>query len=107
MIRRPPRSTLFPYTTLFRSIWFWNSLYVIKEWERGVVLRLGRMLPEAKAAGLRLVLLPIETLYRMPLRIATLDVPAHDIINPDNESAKQHAVCYFEILDANHALGRV
>ena len=32
-------------------IWFWNSLYIIKEWERGVVLRLGRMLPEAKGAG--------------------------------------------------------
>ena len=34
-------------------IWIWKSLYVIKEWERGVVLRLGRMLPEAKGAGLR------------------------------------------------------
>ena len=45
-------------------IWFWNSLYVIKEWERGVVLRLGRMLPEAKPAGLRLVLWPIEKLNR-------------------------------------------
>jgi len=43
-------------------IWFWNSLYVIKEWERGVVLRLGRMLPEPKPAGLRLVFWPIEKL---------------------------------------------
>ena len=34
-------------------IWFWNSLYIIKEWERGAVLRLGRMIPEAKGAGLR------------------------------------------------------
>ena len=33
-------------------IWFWNSLYVIKEWERGVVLRLGRMSPDAKGAGI-------------------------------------------------------
>ena len=37
-------------------IWFWNSIYIIKEWERGVVLRLGRLLPEAKGAGIRLVL---------------------------------------------------
>ena len=37
-------------------IWFWNSLYIIKEWERGVVLRLGRLIPVAKSAGLRLVL---------------------------------------------------
>ena len=34
-------------------IWFWNSLYILKEWERGAVLRLGRMIPEAKGAGLR------------------------------------------------------
>src|SRR3972149_1312116 len=42
-------------------IWFWNSLYIIKEWERGAVLRLGRMRPDAKGAGLRVVLWPIET----------------------------------------------
>jgi len=51
-------------------IWFWNSLFIIKEWERGAVLRLGRMRPEAKGAGLRIVLWPIETLYRIPLRLA-------------------------------------
>ena len=44
-------------------IWFWNSLYVIKEWERGVVLRLGRMLPEAKPAGLRLGACPRNALF--------------------------------------------
>jgi regulator of protease activity HflC (stomatin/prohibitin superfamily) len=88
-------------------IWFWNSLYVIKEWERGVVLRLGRMLPDAKPAGLRLVFWPIETLYRMSLRIETLDVPSQDIITRDNVSAKVNAVCYFRIVDANLALSQV
>src|SRR5467141_5004941 len=88
-------------------IWFWNSLYVIKEWERGVVLRLGRMLPEAKAAGLRLVFWPIETLYRIPLRIETLDVPPQDIITRDNVSAKVNAVCNFRVVDANLALSQV
>ncbi len=88
-------------------IWFWNSLYVIKEWERGVVLRLGRMLPEAKPAGLRLVFWPIETLYRMPLRIETLEVPPQDVITRDNVSAKVNAVCYFRVVDANLALSQV
>ncbi len=88
-------------------IWFWNSLYVIKEWERGVVLRLGRMLPEAKPAGLRLVFWPIEKLYRMPLRIETLDVPPQDIITRDNVSVKVNAVCYFRVVDANLALSQV
>jgi regulator of protease activity HflC (stomatin/prohibitin superfamily) len=88
-------------------IWFWNSLYVLKEWERGVVLRLGRMSPQAKGAGLRLVFWPIETLYRISLRIETLDVPAQDIITRDNVSVKVNAVCYFRVVDANLALSQV
>src|SRR5712672_3012927 len=81
----------------FVLIWFWNSLYIIKEWERGVVLRLGRMLPQAKGAGLNLVFWPIET----------LDVPPQDIITRDNISVKVNAVCYFRIVDANLALSQV
>src|ERR1017187_4079372 len=88
-------------------IWIWNSLYVIKEWERGVVLRLGRMMPEAKPAGLRLVFWPIERLYRIPLRVVTLDVPPQDIITRDNVSVKVNAVCYFRVVDANLALSQV
>jgi regulator of protease activity HflC (stomatin/prohibitin superfamily) len=88
-------------------IWFWNSVYVIKEWERGVVLRLGRMLPQAKLSGVRMVFWPIETLYRVSLRIETLDVPAQDIITRDNISVKVNAVCYFQVVDANLAVSRV
>jgi regulator of protease activity HflC (stomatin/prohibitin superfamily) len=88
-------------------IWFWNSLYVLKEWERGAVLRLGRMLPEAKGAGVRLVFWPIETLYRVSLRLVTLDVPPQDIITHDNVSVKVNAVCYFRVVDANRALREV
>jgi regulator of protease activity HflC (stomatin/prohibitin superfamily) len=88
-------------------IWIWQSVNVIKQWERGVVLRLGRMLPDAKLAGLRLVFWPIDTLYRISLRIETLDVPAQDIITRDNISAKVNAVCYFQVMDANLAVSRV
>jgi regulator of protease activity HflC (stomatin/prohibitin superfamily) len=88
-------------------LWFWNSLYIIKEWERGVVLRLGRLQPEAKGAGLRLVFWPIETLYRISLRLETLDVPPQDIITRDNVSVKVNAVCYFRVVDANLALSQV
>src|SRR3979490_1259198 len=88
-------------------LWIWNSLYIIKEWERGVVLRLGRLLPEAKGAGVRLVFWPIETLYRISVRIETLDVPPQDIITRDNISVKVNAVCYFRIVDANLALSQV
>jgi regulator of protease activity HflC (stomatin/prohibitin superfamily) len=88
-------------------VWFWNSIYIIKEWERGAVLRLGRMIPDAKGAGLRLVFWPIETLYRIPLRLVTLDVPPQDIITRDNVSVKVNAVCYFKVVDANRALREV
>ena len=91
----------------FVLIWFWNSLYVIKEWERGVVLRLGRLLPQAKGAGLNLVFWPIETLTRINMRIETLDVPPQDIITRDNVSVKVNAVCYFRVVDANMALSQV
>ncbi|HUL16571.1 MAG TPA: slipin family protein [Terriglobales bacterium] len=88
-------------------IWFWNSLYIIKEWERGAVLRLGRMIPEAKGAGIRVVFWPIEVLYRISLRVITLDVPPQDIITRDNVPVKVNAVCYFKVVDANRALREV
>jgi regulator of protease activity HflC (stomatin/prohibitin superfamily) len=87
--------------------WIWNSIYIIKEWERGVVLRLGRLLPQAKGAGLNLVFWPIEVLTRINMRIETLDVPPQDIITRDNVSVKVNAVCYFRVVDANLALSQV
>jgi regulator of protease activity HflC (stomatin/prohibitin superfamily) len=91
----------------FGLIWIWNSINVLKEWERGVVLRLGRMLPNAKGPGLCLVFYPIETLTRVSLRIETLDVPSQDIITRDNVSVKVNAVAYFAVVDANLAVSRV
>jgi regulator of protease activity HflC (stomatin/prohibitin superfamily) len=92
---------------VFILIWFWNSIYIIKEWERGVVLRLGRLLPQAKGAGINLVFWPIETLQRISMRIETLDVPPQDIITRDNVSVKVNAVCYFRVVDANMADSQV
>src|SRR5690348_6681485 len=87
--------------------WLMNSVYVIKEWERGVVLRLGRMLPEPKPAGLQLVLYPIDKLTRISLRVETLDVPPQDVITFDNVSVRVNAVCYFRVVDANLAISQV
>jgi regulator of protease activity HflC (stomatin/prohibitin superfamily) len=65
------------------------------------------MRPEAKGSGLRIVLWPIEVLYRIPLRLVTLDVPPQDVITRDNVSVKVNAVCYFKVVDANRALKEV
>src|SRR5499427_5696376 len=95
------------FVLLLILIWFRNSIYIIKEWERGVVLRLGKLLPHAKAGGINFVFWPIETLYRISLRLETLDVPPQDIITHDNVSVKVNAVCYFRVVDANLALSQV
>lgn len=87
--------------------WVWSCLRVIKEWERGVILRLGKMLPEVKGAGLQFIFRPIEKLNIVSLRIITLDVPPQDIITKDNVSVKVNAVCYFKVVDANRALREV
>jgi regulator of protease activity HflC (stomatin/prohibitin superfamily) len=88
-------------------IWLFNCIYIIKEWERGVVLRLGRMLPEAKGAGLQLIFSPIDKLIRISLRVETLEIQPQDVITRDNISVKVNAVCYFRVVDANLAVSQV
>jgi len=88
-------------------IWLFNCIYIIKEWERGVVLRLGRMLPEPKGAGLQLIFAPIDKLMRISLRIETLEVQPQDVITRDNVSVRVNAVCYFRVVDANLAVSQV
>ena len=67
---------LFGVAVLIFLFWLVNSVYVIKEWERGVVLRLGRMLPEAMGAGLQLVFSPsISSCHPHFTASETLDVP--------------------------------
>ena len=88
-------------------IWLFNSIYVVKEWERGVILRMGRMAPDIKGAGLRIVVWPIDRFYRISLRIDTIEIPPQDTITRDNVSVKINAVCYFYVVDPKLALSKV
>jgi regulator of protease activity HflC (stomatin/prohibitin superfamily) len=88
-------------------IWLFNSVYIVKEWERGVILRMGRMAPDIKGAGLRIVVWPIDRFYRISLRIDTIEIPPQDIITRDNISVKVNAVCYFYVVDPKLALSKV
>jgi regulator of protease activity HflC (stomatin/prohibitin superfamily) len=97
----------FAVAVLIFLIWLFNCIYILKEWERGVVLRLGRMLPEAKGAGLQLIFSPIDKLIRISLRIETLEIQPQDVITRDNVSVKVNAVCYFRVVDANLAVSQV
>jgi len=92
---------------LFIVIWLFNSIKIFREYERGVVFRLGRLLPQAKGPGLVLVFWPIDKVVKVPLRTVTLDIPPQDIITSDNVSVKVNAVTYFRVMDAVKAIVEV
>jgi len=81
-----------------------NWIKVLKEYERGVIFRLGRVLDQPKGPGLILVLSPIDKLVRIGLRTIVLDVPPQDIITRDNVSVKVNAVIYFRVVDPKRAV---
>jgi regulator of protease activity HflC (stomatin/prohibitin superfamily) len=88
-------------------IWLFNSVKVLREYERGVIFRLGRLLPQAKGPGLIFVFWPIDKIVKVPLRTVALDVPPQDIITSDNVSVKVNAVVYFRAMDAIKAIVEV
>jgi regulator of protease activity HflC (stomatin/prohibitin superfamily) len=77
---------------------------VLREYERGVIFRLGRLLPESKGPGLILVFWPIDRMERISLRMVAMDVPAQDVITMDNVSVKVNAIVYFRVIEPNSAV---
>jgi regulator of protease activity HflC (stomatin/prohibitin superfamily) len=86
------------------AVWVFKSLNVLREYERAVVFRLGRVLPHEKGPGLVCILWPIDTIVRVPLRVVTWDVPPQDVITRDNVSLKVNAVVYFRVISATKAV---
>jgi regulator of protease activity HflC (stomatin/prohibitin superfamily) len=84
--------------------WVLLSVKILNEYERGVIFRLGKLLPSAKGPGLIVVAWPIDRMARVSLRTVVLDVPPQDIITKDNVSLKVDAVVYFRVVDAVKAI---
>lgn len=76
-----------------------NWLKVLKEYERGIIFRLGRVLSKPKGPGLIFVLYPIDRLVKVSLRTIVFDVPPQDVITKDNVSVKVNAVVYYRVID--------
>ena len=76
-----------------------NSIKILREYERGVIFRLGRVLPQPKGPGLILVFSPIDRIVRISLRLITMDIPPQDVITKDNVTVKVNAVLYFRVID--------
>jgi len=79
--------------------WLLLSVKVLNEYERGVVFRLGKVLPKPKGPGLIIVAWPIDRMVRVSLRTVVLDVPPQDVITKDNVTVKVNAVVYFRVMD--------
>lgn len=84
-----------------------NCIKIVKEYERVVIFRLGRLLPQPKGPGVIFVLIPLDRAVKISLRTITLDVPPQDVITKDNISIKVNAVVYFRVLDPNKAIVEV
>jgi regulator of protease activity HflC (stomatin/prohibitin superfamily) len=88
-------------------VWLFNCLNILREYERAVVFRLGRVLNKEKGPGLVLIFWPIDKIVKVSLRVVTWDVPPQDVITRDNVSLKVNAVVYFRVVDATKAIVEV
>jgi regulator of protease activity HflC (stomatin/prohibitin superfamily) len=84
-----------------------SSIKILNEYERGVIFRLGKLLPAPKGPGIILVFAPIDRMARVSLRTIVMDVPPQDIITRDNVSVKVNAVVYFRVMDPRKAIVEV
>ena len=76
-----------------------SSIKILREYERGVIFRLGRLLPQPKGPGIILVFSPIDRMVRISLRLITMSIPPQDVITKDNVTVKVNAVLYFRVID--------
>jgi regulator of protease activity HflC (stomatin/prohibitin superfamily) len=96
-------STLVVVGLVIVFMWVSSCLNVLREYERAVVFRLGRLQRPDKGPGLIFILWPIDKLVRVSLRLMTWDMPPQDIITRDNVSLKVNAVVYFRVVSAQQA----
>src|SRR5881296_1117318 len=84
-----------------------TSIKILAEYERGVIFRLGKLLPQPKGPGVILVFAPIDRMVRVGLRTVVFDVPPQDVITRDNVSVKVSAVVYFRVIEPRKAVVEV
>jgi regulator of protease activity HflC (stomatin/prohibitin superfamily) len=84
-----------------------SSIKILREYERGVIFRLGKLLSQPKGPGVILVFAPIDRMITVSLRTVVLDVPPQDVITRDNVSVKVNAVLYYRVMDPRRAIVEV
>lgn len=94
------------FLVIFLIILAASAIKILREWERGVILRLGRLIG-AKGPGIFFIIPGIDKMIRIDLRLVTLDIPPQDVITRDNVSIKVNAVVYYRVVDPNKAVVEV
>jgi regulator of protease activity HflC (stomatin/prohibitin superfamily) len=84
-----------------------SAIKITREYERGIVFRLGRLLPEPKGPGLFILIPVVDRMVRVDLRTVTLNIPPQEVITKDNVPARVNAVAYFRIVDPNAAIVQI
>src|SRR5438309_8349912 len=84
-----------------------SAIKVAREYERGIVFRLGRLLPAPKGPGLFILIPVVDRMVRVDLRTITLNIPPQEVITKDNVPARVNAVAYFRIVDPKAAIVQI
>jgi len=95
------------FAAVIIGIYLISSITILREYERAVIFRMGRMLAQPKGPGLILVFRPFDTMARVTLQQEALEVPPQDIITSDNVTLKVNAVITLRVVDANRAVVQV
>ena len=98
---------LFIFFGVVVGIYILSSITILREYERAVIFRMGRMLAKPKGPGVILVFRPFDTMARTTLQQEALEVPPQDIITRDNVTLKVNAVITLRVVDANLAVVQV
>src|SRR4051812_45723089 len=84
-----------------------SAIKVAREYERGIVFRLGRLLPEPKGPGLFLLIPIVDRMVKVDLRTITLNIPPQEVITKDNVPVRVTAVAYFRIVQPQEAIVQI
>jgi regulator of protease activity HflC (stomatin/prohibitin superfamily) len=88
-------------------IFLFSAIKVAREYERGIIFRLGRLLPEPKGPGLFILIPIVDRMVKVDLRTITLNIPPQEVITKDNVPARVNAVAYFRIVDPKAAIVQI
>jgi regulator of protease activity HflC (stomatin/prohibitin superfamily) len=88
-------------------LFLFSAIKVAREYERGIIFRLGRLLPEPKGPGLFLLIPVVDRMVKVDLRTITLNIPPQEVITKDNVPVRVNAVAYFRIVAPKDAIVQV